>query len=223
MMIKLNFYGNPYIGVYAKANDRFALIPEDSTEKFEHAVCSRLKVEPVRVSLVSSSILGIYSAMNSNGIVVPHIVYKEEVQKIKRETGMNVCELNTASNAIGNVICCNDNGAIVSDLMEKKNLKKIEDCLGVEAVQMKIAGFSTVGVACIATNKGLIAHNDIEDEELKQIEEVLKVEGINSSVNMGFPFPAYGIIANSKGYVVGDKTSGIEIMRIERGLGFTEK
>jgi translation initiation factor 6 len=90
-------------------------------------------------------------------------------------------------------------------------------------VQSNIAGFTTVGVACIATNKGLVAHNEINDDELKHVEEILGVEGTNSSVNMGFPFPAYGVVANSHGYVVGDKTSGIELMRIQRGLGFTEK
>ncbi|MEM3363921.1 MAG: translation initiation factor IF-6 [Candidatus Micrarchaeia archaeon] len=222
-MIKLNFYGNPYIGVYAKASDRVALIPQDALDKFEDSIRQRLKVEVYRATIASSGILGIYTAMNSNGIVVPNLAYKDEVHALRKETGMNVCQLDTKSNAIGNVICCNDKGAIVSDLLEKSNIKKIEDCLGVEAVQLRIAGFATVGVACIATNKGLVAHNNISDDELKQIEEVLGVDGINSSVNMGFPFPAYGIVANSNGYVVGEKTSGIELMRIERGLGFTKK
>ncbi len=222
-MIKLNFHGNPYIGVYIKANDKFALIPDDSLETFEESVRHRLKVEIVRVGIASSSILGIYTAMNSNGIIIPDLAYKEEIHKIKKDTGMNVCVLNTKANAIGNVICCNDKGAIVSDLMEKENLRKIRDCLGVEVVQANIAGFTTVGVACIATNKGLVAHNEINDDELKHVEEILGVEGTNSSVNMGFPFPAYGVVANSHGYVVGDKTSGIELMRIQRGLGFTDK
>lgn len=222
-MIKLNFYGNPYIGVYVKANDNVALIPQDSMEKFEESIRHRLKVDVVRATVASSSILGIYTAMNSNGIIVPHLAYKEEVQKIIKDTGMEVCKLNTSSSAIGNVICCNDNAAIVSDLIEKENLKKIEDCLGVEVVQMKVAGFATVGVAVAATNKGLVAHNDISTDELMRIEKILGVEGANSTVNMGFPFPAYGVVANSHGYVVGDKTSGIELMRIERGLGFTKK
>jgi translation initiation factor 6 (eIF-6) len=37
---------------------------------------------------------------------------------------------------------------------------------------------------------------------------------------MGNGFVSIGIIANSKGYVVGEGTSGIEIARIEEGLGY---
>lgn len=222
-MIKLNFYGNSYIGIYSKANDEFTLIPEDSLEKYEKRAEERLKTKMVRWSFAGSALLGIYCAMNSNGIILPDIGYKDEIDKLKHETGINIGIIKTKRTAVGNMISCNDNGAIVSPLLEKSSIKKIEDCLGVEAIGMKIAGYSTVGSCCLATNNGFVVHNDASDDEISEIEDVLKVEGINSTVNFGFPFPSYGIVANSNGYVVGDLTTGIEIMRVDNGLGFSNR
>ncbi len=223
-MIKINFYGNPYIGIFAKANEKCALIPEDAHRKFEQAIAERLKVDVAKTSIAGSSLIGIYSVMNSRAVVVPNVIYAEEVRRIERETGLAVCIIDTKNTAIGNSVCCNDNGAIISSAMEKENVSKIERALDVEAVQMDVAGYVAVGSACTATNEGFVAHNDVDDDELEKISKVLGgCGGINGTVNFGFPFPAYGIIANSSGYVVGEKTTGIELMRIEQGLGFSKR
>lgn len=222
-MIKVSYHGNPYIGIFARANESVALVPQDVHNKFSEAIEHRLKVKVIEVSLCSSSLIGIYSAMNSNAIIVPDIAYSDELKKIKRETGLDVCEIDTKNTAIGNLIVCNDKGAIISDAMEKENLRKIADALDVECVTARIAGYQTVGSACVATNNGFVLQNDAEGNDMELAERVLKVEGINSSVNFGFPFPGYGVIANTKGFVAGDKCTGIELMRVEQGLGFAKR
>jgi len=168
-------------------------------------------------------LIGLFSAMNNNGIVIPHITYDKEIKNIKKELDINVCTIETKHTAIGNIIACNDNGAIVSKEIEDYNIKKIEDCLGVEVIPMRISNYNTLGSMCIATNNGFLVYNDIDDDEMEILEKIFKVEGINTTVNFGFQFPSYGVVANTKNCLVGSSTTGIESMRIERGLGFTKK
>ncbi|MEM0437801.1 MAG: translation initiation factor IF-6 [Candidatus Micrarchaeia archaeon] len=220
-MIKISYHGNPYIGIYLRASDKVALVPEDTPHKLRSAIESRLGVAAVSTSLCGSGLLGIYSAMNSRAVIVPHIAYASEVRQIRNECGLEVCQIETKNTAIGNLIACNDCGAIVSEAIEPTNVRKIADALDVEVVRGRIAGYLTVGSACAATNKGFIIHNDASDEDFEMAEGVLKVEGINSTVNFGFPFPSYGVVANSNGFIAGEKCTGIELMRAEQGLGLS--
>ncbi|MGB9635097.1 MAG: translation initiation factor IF-6 [Candidatus Micrarchaeia archaeon] len=222
-MLKLAFYGNPYIGIFARANDEFALIPEDSQPKFEESLRERLKVDIVRTSIYDSSLIGLYCTMNNNGIITTHLAYNEELHRIRKETGLDIYVLKSKYTAVGNIMCCNDKGAVISKYIDTKTSKEIGEFLDVEVIRAKIAGYNTCGSACICTNKGFVVHNDVTDSEMDQLRDIFGVDGINSTVNFGFEFPMYGIIANSKGYVVSENTTGIEVMRIDQGLGFSRR
>ncbi|MFA6805383.1 MAG: translation initiation factor eIF-6, partial [Candidatus Methanomethylophilaceae archaeon] len=77
---------------------------------------------------------------------------------------------------------------------------------------------NTVGSVCVATNKGCICHPDTTDEELEVISDILKVEAKRASVNHGVKYLGAGILANSKGALIGDDTTPIEMGKIEDGL-----
>ena len=51
--------------------------------------------------------------------------------------------------------------------------------------QTLASGYSTVGSACLATNKGILTHFNTTDEEMKIIEDALKTKGNRGSVNFG--------------------------------------
>ncbi|MEM0329101.1 MAG: translation initiation factor IF-6, partial [Nitrososphaerota archaeon] len=57
-----------------------------------------------------------------------------------------------------------------------------------------------------------------EDEE-KMLSELFKVNIIPGTVNNGVKFVRSGILANSKGAIVGSLTTGPELMTISRALG----
>ena len=59
---------------------------------------------------------------------------------------------------------------------------------------------------------------DATDEEIALIKDVLGVECIRTTVNHGVRSVGAGIIANSKGAVVGDQTTPIEMGKIEDAL-----
>ena len=115
-------------------------------------------------------------------------------------------------------ILVNDRGAIVSPEYGHTAAGLLSDAFGVEVVFSSIAGCNTVGSVCRATNRGCVCHMDTSDEELDLIKDVLGVEAVRTSVNHGSRMVGAGIVANSKGAVVGDETTPIEMGRIEEGL-----
>jgi len=70
----------------------------------------------------------------------------------------------------------------------------------------------------LATNEGVLTHPYIADSEKKIISEVLKVEVTIGTINNGSRFIRSGLIANSKGAVVGYPTVGKELMILTRAI-----
>ncbi|MEM5766325.1 MAG: translation initiation factor IF-6 [Candidatus Aenigmatarchaeota archaeon] len=215
-----NFFGDHNLGLYGKACDNFCIlgrILEEKREKIEEV----LKVKSVALSLSSTDFIGIFCAFNENGIIAPKILTdfeKKKLFELKEIFGINLLILRSKFTAIGNLILCNGKGAVLSNLFSKKEKKGIEDCLGVEAIFSSIGGVKTVGSCGVATNNGCLLHRDASEEEIKKIEEILKVRADIGTANFGSPFVGACMIANSKGVLVGDSTTGPEIVRIQETL-----
>jgi len=73
-------------------------------------------------------------------------------------------------------------------------------------------------MAAVATNKGMLCHPKIEDEEKKKLEELFDVPVDIGTVNHGIPYVGAGVVANANGAIMGSKTTGIEMGRIEDAL-----
>lgn len=215
---KTTQFGNAFLGLFARASDSVALLPKNCSEKLLNACKEVLGVEIAQASVANSEFIGLMCALNENGVILPTTIDSREASEIKKLTGLNVCVSKSKWCALGNNLVANSRGCIASPLLAKQDVKEISDCLGVEVVQAKIAGFPTVGSACVATNKGFVAHNEASDEELKFLESIFKVSGLNATANMGVPFVGISIIANSNGCVAGEKTSGFELGRITQAL-----
>jgi translation initiation factor 6 len=217
-MRKTAYFGNPWIGMFIKTNDDYTMLPVDSMKKLEDAVQDALKTEIIKTAIADSNLLGVYLTMNSNGIVVPSITGRKELEAIKK-SGLNVYVSKERHNANGNNIAVNDKGGIVNPHLGKGEVKKMEDVLGVELVPMSVAGFTTVGSACVATNEGFICHFRASAEDIEQMGSALKVPGIKGTVNTGTGFVSYGVVVNSKGYIAGENTTAFELGRVEEALG----
>jgi translation initiation factor 6 len=216
--MKTAYFGNPWIGMFIKANNEITMLPVDSMKKMEDMVAERLKTGILKVGMGDSNLLGIYIAMNSNGVILPNVAKEEETALI-RKAGLNVCVSKDKHNAHGNNIAVNDKGGIINPNVEPHERKMIGEALGVELLPATVGGYSTVGSACIATNEGFLAHYKCSDEEMAKLREALKVPGSRGTVNTGTGFVSYGAIANRNGYVVGENTTAFEIGRLEEALG----
>ena len=122
--------------------------------------------------------------------------------------------------ATGNVILANDTAALVHPDISDRSMEIISRVLGVDVHRGTIAGLGTVGMSGVATNKGLLVHPMVTQEELAHLEEVFDLPVDVGTTNYGSQAVGSGLLANSKGYVAGSNTTGHELGRIEDALFF---
>jgi len=214
----ISYNKNPNIGVVARVNDSIALLPSLCSEDFSSAVSRELKVEVIKTNICGTSLIGSMTVMNNAGVLLPKFVYNEEIEVIKK-SNLNVGILRDRLTALGNLILFNDRGAIVYRNFTRGSIKAMEDVLDLEVEKGNIAGFRTIGSIGVATNKGAIVHPLARADDIERIESVLKTDVDVGTVNRGTGFVRTGILANTKNVLLGDRTTGPEITRIEDALG----
>lgn len=213
--------GSPNVGIYILATDACIIIPTNTSKGKLEKIREVLKGETISTNIGGAMLAGVLIAANSNGLLLPHYVYESEVEAIKSVTNINIERLVCKRTALGNLILANDHGALVSaELMQERNAKrKISDVLGVEIVKGTIAGLPYVGSLAIATNKAVLAHPMLMEEERRLLGDVLKVPVDVGTVNFGVPFVSSGLVANKNGIIIGNLTTGPEIMIISNLFG----
>ncbi len=210
---------NPNIGVYVGANDSVAVLPPEAPESFTTLLAETLDVDVLESTVAGTTIVGVMMALNNNGAVVSRHSSSAELESL-RKAGLNVGVVPDKYTALGNLVLLNDRGAIASEVLSREAVEVMEDALGCEVVLRDLGGYKIVGSLGVATNKGALLHPNLEEEELDWAEEVLKVEVDIGTVNQGVGYVKTGIVANSKGALIGSATTGPEIARIEDSLGF---
>jgi len=215
----LNFHKNPFLGIFGKANDDWLIlargVPKEAIKRAKEA----LDVDVVEVTIGGTSLVGSLLVLNSRGIVVSNIVYDDEL-KLLEDTGLEVAIVPGKENAIGNVALVDDKAALVDPELDDETVEVLNDVLKVKVYRGTIGDSGLVGMSAIINKYGILCHPDLSDDEEKLLKEVFGEEReINiGTVNRGTPFVGAGIITNSKGVIVGDKSTGVELMRIESTL-----
>jgi translation initiation factor 6 len=121
-------------------------------------------------------------------------------------------------NAMGNIILANDSAALVHPDLSDKSIEVIKNALKVDVTRGTIGGAKTVGMAGVATNKGLLVNPRATSSELEVLEALFNLPVDIGTTNSGTQMVGSGLLANSKGYVAGSQTTGHELGRIEDAL-----
>ena len=210
--------GSASIGVYSLATEKFVVIPKAVPNKKAQRIADWLKVKLVHTPISGSTLGGAFLCANSNGILLPLSVCEEEIATIQASFSGNIVVMETKKTAYGNLVLANDFGAVVDPRLKDPVIKQINETLGVEAVRTEIAGLPYVGSLGVATNKGVLVHPLLKDDERKILESVFKVPVDVGTVNCGIPYVGTGLIANSHAAVAGSMTSGPEMFIIGNAL-----
>ena len=219
----INLFGSASIGVYSLATDRMMIVPPQTHEKKVRNLEEWLKVDVIRTTIGESVLVGALACANSNGVVLPHSVREEEVKAIQSTLDINVMVMETKMTSYGNLVLANDHGAIVDYRLRDADLKKIGDALGVETIRSRIAGMPCVGSLASTTNKGVLAHPLLTDDEQQVLMDTLKVHVDAGTINGGIPYVATGLVANKYGAVAGSVTTGPELLIIGQALNVVKE
>ena len=213
---KLSYYGNQFIGIFGRTNNKVTVVPVNASERF-YKISEHLKTKSVNTMINGSELIGLYMVMNDRCALLSPVVSEQEEFQIKKqlkEEGIEVSVLETKHSAIGNNILVNNTKAVINPRIAEDVAKEIGDLLDVEVMKMKIAGHTTVGSAALATNKGFIAHPEIKEEEFSKLSEFLGLKGGIGTANKGVPYVPLSVISNDNHSVFGEATTGFEIQRI---------
>ena len=215
--------GSASIGVYSLVTEKIAVFPKMFPLEKAERMAEWLKVKLVHTSIGGSVLAGALACANSNGILLPHFVREEELACLRSLFEGNMTVMETKKTAYGNLVLANDYGAVVDPHFKEPDLRQIADALGVEVVPGEIAGLPYVGALAVATNKGVLAHPLLKDEERKILESVFKVPVDVGTVNCGIPYVGTGLIGNSRAAVAGSLTSGPEMFIIGNALDVVQE
>ena len=220
-----SIFGTPNVGVYVVANDEVALAPANAPEKFIKMIIEILDVNDViKCSIGGLSIIGVLTVMNNHGILLPKIILDHELTIIRKELkgSLEVAVVqDTKYTALGNLILVNNHAALAYDHLEGKVLKIIEDVLDVEVMRGNISDDITlVGSAGVINDNGLLLHPSASESKIRELMKFFKVSQADvGTINRGVPFLRTGIVTNNKGAIVGEESTGPELMHIGRVLG----
>ncbi|MCK4379517.1 MAG: translation initiation factor IF-6 [Candidatus Lokiarchaeota archaeon] len=215
-IIKAQIFGRSLVGVFLTANNSYILYPPTLLKPQLKKFKSVFQEPFYPLTINNSNLLGVYSASNKYGIIVPHIIREDELNNLKSymNDSSNIGVLKSIDNAFGNLILCNDKGAIISSFLESYK-SEIEDILNVETVIYEFADYYLPGSISLANNYGCLVHPLSTDEQIEFIASILKVEEVDvSTVNRGVPYLSSGAIVNDKSGIFGSYCTGPEMMRI---------
>lgn len=216
-VILADVFGSPNIGVYCFANENVAIVPPGLTQRKIEQFAETLGVHVCNTTIGGSTLVGALVTGNSNAVLVPHTVRDYELNRIKEFS--RVAVVDSKWTALGNLVLANDTGAVIHPKAAEEIVRAVNDELGVQPVFGTVGSLPFVGALAVATNKGAMLSPNTLSEEREVVKAALHVEVELSSTNGGVSFVKSGILANSRGAVVGPLTRGAELMQISRTLG----
>ncbi len=220
---KLRVFGNPHVGVYIFINNEIAIIPPGLDSDVKKVLEETLKVELIESKIAGSILDGVLIAGNDNGVIFPRNILEEEFVFLKKtlsKYGLNTYVSRSRNTALGNLLLVNNKAGIVGSDFEEDEINRIADALDIEISVKNIMYLTIPGSLAVVTDKGGVIHPDVSDDELEELRNILGVFIERATVNSGIPFIKSGLIANNKGIIVGEYTTGPEILRIRRGFEY---
>jgi len=213
-LTKAKILGSNYVGLFGIANDTLALVPTSTEERALKAIEEILDVKTIKTSIYESSLLAVFAKMNNKYAYLPSYCNAREVEGVEKEIKVKIIQ---TEKALGNMMEINDTNAIVSMGLPKKEVEAIKET-GLEVLQMNIAKTDAVGSSIVLTSKSFLISPNASKEEIKRVGETLNIKGGSSTANTGDAFVRNSVLANSKGAIVGENTTGFEMNRIDEAL-----
>ena len=219
MLTLVRFSGNPNVGVFARATETHAFVPPTLTPGERRDAEAALEVALVATTVGGTTLLGSLLAANRHGVAVSDIVTEREAKALEA-SGLRVEVFADRPNAIGNSVLVTDQGALVNPDYSDEAVARFAELFRVPVARGTLAGHGTVGMAGVATAQGVLVHVKATPEEREAARRALGHEAMLGTINHGTGLVGAGLVANSRGALIGAESTTIEINRIEDALGF---
>jgi len=220
-ILKIGFGKNPNIGLYVFASTKFCLVPKTIRDNDLKQIEDTLGVKAYKVSIAGTELLGVFCSGNSSVLMVPEIAFESEIrdiEKICKENGVRLYVLESEKTALGNLVKANDKGIVLSSQFSKSEIDAIESVFALRSISLDVSESLTIGSGLVINNSKGIVHNNMDDKDLESVKNVLGIQAIRGTINFGQAYVSSGLVMNDYGFIVGDLSSGVEIMDVDEFL-----
>ncbi len=218
-VLKTNFDGNPNVGLYGFATDKYCLIGKGLKKGIVNEIKKVLGVPVYSITINNSHLIGVYCTGNENILLVPEIIKEHEEKELKK-LNLHYRIIKSKFSALGNNMIIFKENCIINPEFEDEIKKELHEF---RIKRMNIGEHNAVGSCAVLNKNGCLISMDVNEDEILDVEKLLGINIGIGSVNKGNPYVRSGIICNSNGYIIGEETTGVETMRIEMALGFNRR
>jgi translation initiation factor 6 len=213
---KFSIKASPFVGVFMRTTDRYCLVPTGLSQKEKKLITDTLSVELIETRIGNSNLLGVLCVATADQLFVPDIAEPDEITALKAQ-GLDIHVLHTFE-ALGNHIAFSGNRGICGNALREETRKAIEAITNTELRRVTVGRSDLVGSATVATARGFLCHPNASEEEFETLREILQTDGKATSANWGDLFVGNSVVANKNGALVGEHTTGHEMLAIDDAL-----
>ena len=169
--------------------------------------------------------VGVMTAGNSSGLLVPHSITDEEFRNLKAflPLGVKIAKINDSLTALGNCIACNDSVAIINPCFSEESETIIQETLGVKVHRRTIARSPLVGTFCCLTNSAGIVPPGCSVEEINDLCHLTRVPFLSATINRGNCSIGAGLVANDSFAFAGQVSTAHELNVIDAVCKYGEQ
>ncbi|MFH1212071.1 MAG: translation initiation factor IF-6 [Candidatus Woesearchaeota archaeon] len=213
--------GNPNVGLYGFATDKYVLLSKEFPQKIVEAIEAALGVPAFQVEIAGTPLVGAFVNGNEDCLLAPDIIFDSEAEKLKK-AGINFRIIPTRLTCLGNNLLIGPKGAFANPEFSDADIKLIEKALNIPVERKGFLDINAVGSLGAFNHKKLLIHHDLPAKDVRLIERKLGVKVGLGTINMGNPYVKSGIISNKNGFIIGHASGGPEINNVEEVLGYLD-
>lgn len=214
-----SFNGNPNVGLFGIVTDKHILLGKEVGKEYDEELEKVMDLPVKRVSIMGTSLIGVFCVAKGNKLLVPHIIFDDE-KKLLEDLGYELAIIKSELTCLGNNIMFSDAMALINPDYSDAAAQQIADALGLEVEKSTIMEIEALGaIGLIRDGLGLF-HRDIGPKEVKDLEKKLAISITQGTINMGNAYIKSGILLGKNGFVVGNASGGPEIKNADEALGF---
>ncbi|MEM2940842.1 MAG: hypothetical protein QW304_04750 [Thermoproteota archaeon] len=211
---KASIWKTPYIGAYSSVFGVNAVVNKNTPLGFLKRIRSFLRVKSVAVTNISGvHAVSSMMAANSNFIIVPDTVEDEELKELG-SLGREILVVESKIKAWGNMMILSDKGVLFSSRVPREEAEKIVDSLGIDHDFAALANYVAIGALAVPGEELCFVSKLLTEREKRLLEDLLKLRVHTVTVNDGLMFIRLGMLVSPYGILVGDSTTGAELMSI---------
>jgi len=218
----MDFNGNPNIGLYCYANNDYCLVPQIFPEKLVRRIERTLKVNVYRTNIAGTSFLGALLSGNDSILIVPKIVFKREIENLKKLKIKHKI-VDSDLTALGNNILVSEKIILINPDYSLRVENKLKEIFNLEVKRFYVKGIRAIASLIRTNSNGALVSDLIPYKKQEDLKILLGVRNIESTtVNFGNQIVSSGIVLNNKGLIIGSKTTGPELMNIQSAFEFAD-